>query len=116
MGWFRRRTAGKSAAAEGQPAANTVGKSAATAEPRIVLIDREGCHLCDEAATVIERVADRTGTGWTRVDVDSSPSLLHKYADLVPVVLVDGREVARWHVSDKTLTSAIARRPRRSRP
>lgn len=81
--------------------------------PRITLIDRMGCHLCDEAAAVIEAVSERTGVGWTRIDVDTSPALLHKYTDLVPVVLVDGREVSHWSVTDKALTSALARRPPR---
>lgn len=81
--------------------------------PRITLVDRQGCHLCDEAAAVIEQVAERTGVGWTRVDVDSSPALLHKYTDLVPVVLVDGREIAHWSVTDKALTRALSRRWRR---
>lgn len=83
--------------------------------PRVTLVDRQGCHLCEEAAAVIERVADRTGVTWTRVDVDSSPELLHKYTDLVPVVLVDGREVAHWSVTEKSLTRALSRRrPRRA--
>ncbi|MCK0113687.1 glutaredoxin family protein [Ornithinimicrobium sp. F0845] len=86
-----------------------------TTTPQVTLIDREGCHLCEEAAAVIARVVERTGAVWDRVDVDSSPELLHKYADLVPVVLVDGREVAHWRVTDEALTSAINRRSRRRR-
>lgn len=84
--------------------------------PRITLIDREGCHLCDQAASVIDRVAQQRGVQWSRVEVDSSPELLHKYADLVPVVLVDGREVAHWVVTDEALTSALRRRRSRSSP
>lgn len=80
----------------------------------VTLVGREGCHLCEQAAPVVARVAEATGARWTRVDVDSSPDLLHKYADLVPVVLVDGEQVAHYTVSDKALTSAILR-ARRSR-
>lgn len=84
--------------------------------PRITLVDRAGCHLCDHAATVIDRVAQQAGVQWSRVEVDSSPDLLHKYADLVPVVLVDGREVAHWSITDEALTRALRRRRPGSRP
>ncbi|QDO89861.1 glutaredoxin family protein [Ornithinimicrobium ciconiae] len=84
-------------------------KRSAAAGPRITVIDRTGCHLCDQAVAVVDDVARRAGVDWERVDVDSSPELLHKYADLVPVVLVDGREIAHWTVTGKALTSALAR-------
>jgi len=80
-----------------------------TPPPQITLVDREGCHLCEQAALVVARVAQAQGADWSRVDVDSSRDLLHKYADLVPVVLVDGREVSHWTVTDEALTSAIVR-------
>ena len=79
--------------------------------PRITMVERDGCHLCDQAAAVVESVAQRTGVRWHRVDIDSSPELLEQYADLVPVILVDGREVAHWTVDEATLTRALRRRP-----
>ncbi|WP_109473415.1 glutaredoxin family protein [Ornithinimicrobium cavernae] len=82
------------------------------AGPRITLVDRVGCHLCDVAAGVVERVAERTGTAWERVDVDSSPELVEQYDELVPVVLVDGRQIAHWSVTEETLARALRRRRR----
>ncbi|MFP5370094.1 MAG: glutaredoxin family protein, partial [Actinomycetes bacterium] len=40
-------------------------------EPRLTLITRPGCHLCDVAQEAIERVAAATGERWVEVDVES---------------------------------------------
>lgn len=83
------------------------------AEPRITLVDRVGCHLCDEAAAVLDQVrATHPGADWVRVDVDSSPRLLEAYDDLVPVVLVDGQPIAQWTVTQAQVLAALRRRRR----
>lgn len=81
--------------------------------PRVVLVGRQGCHLCDEAREVVRRVAEETATSWTEVDVDADPELLRNYSDQVPVVLVDGRQHDFWRVDEQRLRAALApRRPR----
>jgi glutaredoxin len=76
--------------------------------PRVVLVGRQGCHLCDEAREVVRRVADETATTWTEVDVDADPELLRAYSDQVPVVLVDGRQHDFWRVDEQRLRAALA--------
>ena len=55
---------------------------------RIVLYEREGCHLCEEAAAVLDAVigADR----YERVDIEADDDLLVRYGHRIPVVAVDG--------------------------
>jgi hypothetical protein len=62
------------------------------AEPRVVLVSRVGCHLCDDGREVVRAVADARGLAWTEVDVDADPELHRRFTDKVPVVLVDGVE------------------------
>ena len=62
------------------------------AEPRVTLITRANCHLCDVAKEALARVAATTGVTWQEVDVDADPTLLDEYSDLVPVILVDGKD------------------------
>lgn len=89
-------------------------RPAATASgPRITLVDRVGCHLCVEAERTVRTVAERTENSWERLDVDSSPELLERFDTLVPVVLVDGREVAHWTIDEDALLRALGRRRRR---
>lgn len=80
--------------------------------PRVVLVGRQGCHLCDEARDVVRRVADDTSTSWAEVDVDADPDLLRLYSDEVPVVLVDGRQHDFWRVDEQRLRAALAPRRR----
>ncbi len=82
------------------------------AGPRITLVDRLGCHLCLEAERTVRKVSESTGFDWERVDVDSSPELQERFGDLVPVVLVDGREVGHWTISEVSLSRALRRRQR----
>ena len=59
--------------------------------PRITLLGRPGCHLCDDARAVIERVAAELGVGWEERDITASEEDLREYWDKIPVTLVDYR-------------------------
>jgi hypothetical protein len=76
-------------------------------EPRIVLLGRPGCHLCEEAREVVERVADDLGVGWEERSIDGDPELLEKYAEQIPVTIVDGRQHDFWRVDERRLRDAL---------
>ncbi len=76
-------------------------------DPRIQLLGRRGCHLCDEARAVVERVAARAGEPYAEMDVDDHPHLLGAYGDLVPVVFVDGVEQGYWRIDASRLEAAL---------
>lgn len=76
-------------------------------EPRVILVGRAGCHLCDEARTVIERVAADLGVTWAERSIDDDPRLRAKYAEQIPVTLVDGRQHDFWRVDEARLRSAL---------
>ncbi len=77
-------------------------------EPRIVLLGRPGCHLCEDARDVVQRVADDLGVGWEERSIDDDPELLERYAEQIPVTLVDGRQHDFWRVDETRLRSALA--------
>ena len=60
--------------------------------PRLQLMTRAGCHLCEAAAATLEAVGAEAGLRPRAVDVDADPELQAEYGDRVPVVLLDGRE------------------------
>ena len=62
------------------------------AEARLVLLTRQGCHLCETAAETLTRIGAEAGLVPEAVDVDTDPELQAEYGDRVPVVLLDGRE------------------------
>ena len=60
--------------------------------PRLRLMTRAGCHLCEVAAETLERIAAEAGLQPEAVDVDADPELQAEFGDRVPVVVLDGRE------------------------
>lgn len=77
--------------------------------PRVTVVSRVDCHLCDVAKEAVERIAAEEGVGWTSVDVDADPALLDEYSDLVPVILVDGKMHGYWRVEEDRLRAALRR-------
>jgi glutaredoxin len=75
--------------------------------PRITLLSRPGCHLCDEARSVIERVAADLGVGFEERDVTLSADDLAQYSEMIPVTFVDGVQHDFWRVSEERLRAAL---------
>lgn len=76
---------------------------------RVTLYGRSGCHLCDAARAVIERVCVELGEEYVEVDVDTDPELQRRYTDEVPVTFVDGNQHDFWRVDEQRLRAALAR-------
>ena len=77
-------------------------------EPRITLLSKPGCHLCDEARAVIEKVAADTGTTWQEVDITGNSELTELWWEQIPVTLLDGVQHDYWRVDEARLRKAIA--------
>jgi glutaredoxin len=74
----------------------------------ITLLSRPGCHLCDEARTVIARVAADLGVPWEERDITQSERDLQDYWEMIPVTLINGVQHDFWHVSEQRLRAALA--------
>ena len=83
---------------------------------RIVLLERPGCHLCEEAAEVVSRVAALTGEEVERVNIEADDELARRWSIEIPVVAVDGEVVAVYRVNDEELKAALVRGLRRPHP
>ena len=71
------------------------------------LVTRHGCHLCDEMAALLDEVLPSCGLTYTSRDVDAEPELHARYTDVVPVLLRDGRPVAKLRLDRRTLLRLI---------
>lgn len=79
---------------------------------RITLIGKPGCHLCDEARVVVQRVAEQAGAHVEELSILDHEELAEEFAEQIPVVLVDGRQHAFWRVDEERLRAALAGRRR----
>jgi len=75
---------------------------------RVTLISREGCHLCEVAEQILDRIAPGQ---WARVEISESIELEREYSDRVPVVLLDGKEHGYWRVEEDRLLRDLGRPP-----
>jgi glutaredoxin len=78
----------------------------------VLLYGRQGCHLCDEARDVVERVCAGAGVAWAEVDLDdpaTPASVRESYSEYVPVVTVGGVQQAFWRVDERRLAKAVGR-------
>ena len=82
--------------------------ASAVSDARVVVLVRDGCHLCEDAVAVIEAVCVELGVRWSSRDVDADPQLRAAWTDHVPVTFVDGREHARWFVEAERLRAVLA--------
>jgi len=73
------------------------------APPRLTLLTRDGCHLCQTAAETLTRIGAEAGLVPETVDVDADPGLQAEYGDRVPVVLLDGQEHSYFTVDVERL-------------
>jgi hypothetical protein len=76
---------------------------------RVTLLGKPGCHLCDDARVVVERVAGELGVPWDERDITVNRADHVEYGDRIPVVLVDGVEHTYWQVDEARLRAALAR-------
>ena len=79
----------------------------------VTLYGRPGCHLCDEARAVLERLRAERPFALREVDIESDDALFRTYLERIPVVAVDGEEVYDYRVDEADLRGRLARVSRR---
>lgn len=72
----------------------------------VVLVTRQGCHLCDDALSLLREL----GVHPELADVDADDELHRLYDFRVPVVLIDGVIAAEGRITREQLSSALSRR------
>jgi glutaredoxin len=79
--------------------------------PRVTLLGKPGCHLCDDArAVVLEVLADRPEVAFEELSILDDAELLDRYVEEIPVVLIDDRVHTIWRVDAERLRRALDER------
>jgi glutaredoxin len=74
---------------------------------RVTLYSKPGCHLCDDARAVVERVCTDLGESYEEISILDDPALQERYAEEIPVTLVDGKQHDFWRVDEGRLRAAL---------
>jgi glutaredoxin len=74
------------------------GRLALAAPRDVTMYMREGCHLCEEAKTVMAPVLKALGARLQEVDIDDDPILLARYTNDVPVIFIGSHFFAQHRI------------------
>ena len=78
--------------------------------PDVTFLTKPGCHLCDDARPIVERVVRaHPGVTLTEQSIADDAALREEYAEDIPVVLIDGRVHSNWFVDPDRLAAALER-------
>jgi glutaredoxin len=77
--------------------------------PRTVtLFGRPGCHLCDDARTILERVRADVPFELAERDIEADDDTFKAYLERIPVVALDGEELYELFVDEHDLRARLA--------
>ena len=71
----------------------------------VVLVTRQGCHLCDQALALLRELGHEPHLA----DVDTDHELFRVYDWRVPVVLADGVVIAEGRITRNQLEKVLKR-------
>ncbi|HEY2776318.1 MAG TPA: glutaredoxin family protein [Gaiellaceae bacterium] len=72
--------------------------------PDVVLFHAQGCHLCDRARDVLERV----GVPYKSVDITGDAALEARYREWLPVVEIYGARAFVYYVDEAALRRKVS--------
>jgi hypothetical protein len=78
--------------------------------PRVLMVTRRDCHLCQEAWTHLQDAQREHHFLLEEQDVDSQPELAAQFGQCVPVVFVDGKVRFRGRVNPVLLKRLLRAR------
>jgi glutaredoxin len=77
--------------------------------PRVLqLYGRAGCHLCDDARAIVQRIGADHPFVLQEVDIESDDALLKAYLERIPVLVLDGEELYDFFVDEADLRTRLS--------
>jgi glutaredoxin len=73
----------------------------------ITIYSKPDCHLCDLAKDVVERCRKKIDFTLEVIDISQNPELFERYRNDIPVILLDGKEIARHFVRERKLLKLL---------
>jgi hypothetical protein len=76
----------------------------------LTLYSRPGCHLCDEMKAVARRVTSalQAPARIEEIDISADPTLEARYGLEIPVLMLQGKKIAKYRIDEATLMRALA--------
>jgi glutaredoxin len=75
----------------------------------LTLYSKPGCHLCEEVRALVDELQPLYDFAVEETDITRDPDLFARYRYEIPVLLKDGREIARGRITDRELATLLGR-------
>jgi glutaredoxin len=69
----------------------------------VTIYSRPGCHLCDEMKAIVTRASRSFTFALEEIDISSDPALEARYGLEIPVLIIDGKKVAKYRLTEEEL-------------
>ena len=77
---------------------------------RLTLYSKPGCHLCEDVRALLDELQPDYRFAIEEIDITADADTLERYRHEIPVLLRDGKEVARGRITDRELMDILTRR------
>jgi glutaredoxin len=74
---------------------------------RVTIYSKPDCHLCDEMKQIVANVHRRRPFDLEIRNILDDPADFEKYQTQIPVLHVNGREIARYRIREDQLEAAL---------
>jgi Glutaredoxin-like domain (DUF836) len=74
---------------------------------RVEFYTKPGCSLCDDGAAIVADACHRLSIEWSETSIYASELLFQRYRYKVPVLCVEGREVATLRFDPGEVEAAL---------
>jgi glutaredoxin len=74
---------------------------------QVTLYSKPGCHLCDDAKAVIDRVRTHHAFELVVKDIRNDARDFAEYQHAIPVIAVNDHEIARYRLTEDQLERAL---------
>jgi glutaredoxin len=73
----------------------------------LTLYSKPGCHLCEDVRATLEELRPEHAFALDEIDITTDAELFARYRFNIPVLLKDGKEVARGRITDRELIEIL---------
>lgn len=73
----------------------------------VTFYGRPGCHLCEEALAIVDRVRQRVPFALEQRNIETDDRWLTAYLERIPVIAIDGRPRFELFVDEREFEDAL---------
>ena len=78
---------------------------------QLTLYAKPGCHLCEDLRRLLDELQPDYGFAIEEVDISADEELFARYRYEIPVLLREGRQIARGRITERDLVAALSETP-----